>query len=174
MKVHIVVLGVLPPRLARSVLAGLPRPYEVGGVEESRDDLGRCYDRARAQTDAACLLDHVPRAAAGDMVLGLTALDLFLPPLVYVFGLTPLGERRGVLSCARLASPEGGEEAAEALARRTVVESVHELGHALGLVHCPVTDCAMHRSLWPEAVDLKRPAYCPSCAAELDRLVAPP
>jgi predicted Zn-dependent protease len=30
-----------------------------------------------------------------------------------------------------------------------------------------VPDCAMHRSLWPEGVDLKRAEYCPACLAAL-------
>ena len=65
------------------------------------------------------------------------------------------------------------EESAEAQARftrRITVEAVHELGHGMGLVHCVVPDCAMHRSLWPEGVDLKRPEYCPACLATLSAL----
>jgi archaemetzincin len=168
-KVRLVALGPLPPRLAAAVLAGLPTPFAADDSSLEADLPSDCHDRARGQTDAARLLDALPPPAAGGATLGLTASDLFLPPLAYVFGLSPLGGRRALLSCARLR--EAGEAAGDRLVQRTLIEAVHELGHAAGLVHCPVTECAMHRSLWPEAVDLKRPRLCPTCAAELALLV---
>jgi len=92
----------------------------------------------------------------------LTGHDLYLSALTYVFGLSELGSRRGVLSSARLCALEQKSMSPLGV-RRVLIEAVHELGHTVGLLHCPIPSCAMHRTLWPEAVELKSPTYCPAC-----------
>ncbi len=170
MKVRLVLLGEAPPRLVPAVFAGLPVCYEAGDIVSRDIDLDVLMDRQRAQVNAADLLNLVEAPPPGWVALGLTAHDLFLPALVYVFGLSPVGERRGLVSWARL-RPAGGEPGGmDLLVRRLRTEAAHELGHALGLFHCPVNDCAMHRSLWPEAVDLKTPLYCATCREQLGEL----
>jgi archaemetzincin len=162
-KVSLLVLGEAPPRLASDLLARLRAPFSGGEVVLGTLPLAACYDRQRVQVDALRLLETIPAPAAGWSTLAVTGFDLFLPALAYVFGLSELGSRRGVVSWARLTAGEAGLHAGEVLLRRVATEACHELGHGLGLVHCVVPDCAMHRSLWPEAVDLKKPEYCPSC-----------
>jgi len=166
-RVRVLALGDVPPRLAEAVLTGLPPPY--GGGEAARLDVAfdRCYERPRAQVDAACLIEQLPDPEPGWALLGLTGVDLFMPALTYVFGISHLGGRRGIVSWFRLHPEETGPDAAGTLIRRVTTEAVHELGHSLGLVHCVVPDCAMHRSMWPEGVDLKRPEYCPACTEAL-------
>lgn len=167
MKVRLVVLGESPPGLAESLAHGLPWPFAEGVVRTAgRLDDG-CYDRHRAQYDASRLIATLDPPPPGWTALGVTGLDLFLPPLAYVFGVSELAGRRGVVSWARL-RPEVEEPLPSPhLLRRLTVEAVHELGHTVGLVHCVVPDCAMHRSLFAEAVDLKRAEYCPTCADSL-------
>ncbi|MBI4557166.1 MAG: hypothetical protein HY706_06235 [Candidatus Hydrogenedentes bacterium] len=46
---------------------------------------------------------------------------------------------------------------------RAQVESVHELGHTIGLIHCPEYTCAMHASRAAEEIDLKGPGFCGEC-----------
>ncbi len=166
-KVKLVVLGEAPPHLAATALASLPAPFHRGAIAHRPMPVERCLDRARGQADAARLLEAIEDPAVGWAVLGVTGHDLFLPALAYVFGLSALAQRRGVVSWARLRPEFEGPDSAHVLARRLTTEAVHELGHALGLVHCVVPDCAMHRSLWPEQVDLKQPRYCPACLASL-------
>jgi archaemetzincin len=169
-RVELVEVGDVPPGLAAALLAGLPPPLTAGGAARLALELEPCRDRTRAQTDGACLLRRLPSPSADGLLLALTGEDLFLPALTYVFGVSELGAGRGLLSWARL-RPQGEEPADGAwrrLVRRVTTEAVHELGHALGLVHCPVAACAMHRTLWPEAIDLKEPAYCPTCRAAID------
>jgi archaemetzincin len=166
-KVDITVLGEAPPGLVDGVRERLPPPLRPGIVRRCEPPLGHCYDRHRAQLDAACTLEQLREAGDGAVALGVTGVDLFLPVLTFVFGASALGGRRSVVSWARLRPPEDGQVASQVLVRRLCTEAAHELGHALGLVHCVVPDCAMHRSLTPEAVDLKQATYCPSCLADL-------
>jgi archaemetzincin len=165
--VRLVVLGESPPGLAESVARGLPWPYAQGVVEPAGRPEDGSYDRHRAQYDASRLVASLEPPPPGWTALGVTGLDLFLPPLAYVFGVSELAGRRGVVSWARL-RPEIEEPLPSAhLLRRLTVEAVHELGHSIGLLHCVVPECAMHRSLFAEAVDLKHPEYCPACVDTL-------
>ncbi len=168
MNVRLLGLGEVPPKLAEAVLAGLPKPFAGGEIGRLSVSIERCYERTRAQVDAACLIEQIPQPEPGWSVVGLTGIDLFMPALTYVFGISHLGGRRGIVSWLRLHPEEDTADTQARLTRRITVEVVHELGHGLGLVHCVVPDCAMHRSLWPEGVDLKRPEYCPACLASLE------
>ena len=124
--------------------------------------------------DAVAALEAIPAPEPGWTNLVLTPADLFVSALTYVFGLSHLGGRRCILSWARL-KPESDETAyGVTLVRRLTVEMTHELGHSVGLVHCLRASCAMHRSLWPEAVDLKGAAFCDDCRAELRKLAPLP
>ncbi|HQT95151.1 MAG: hypothetical protein B7Z61_05165 [Acidobacteria bacterium 37-71-11] len=170
MNVRLLGLGEVPPKLAEAVLAGLPRSFAGGEIGRLPVALENCYDRTRAQVDASCLIERIPDPEPGWSALGLTGVDLFMPALTYVFGISHLGGRRGIVSWFRLRAEEETAEAQARFTRRITTEVVHELGHGMGLVHCVVPDCAMHRSLWPEGVDLKRPEYCPACLATLASL----
>jgi len=162
-KVRLLLFEKAPPDLGPAILAALPEPLEGGTVELVTMELGGCWDRRRRQLDAVGLLELVPPPVEGWVHLGLVGNDLGLSAVAYVFGLAELGSRRGVVSWARLREQDELWELGAVTRRRLLVEAVHEIGHALGLPHCAVPSCAMHRSLWPESTDLKDPRYCPSC-----------
>ena len=154
----------MPSGLVTRVLERLPTPLlpgECQTLELSRSEL---EDGSPPRVEATLLLERVPAAPPGWLHLGLCGVDLFVPALTYVFGVSHLGERRALLSWHRLQAGNGGTKVLE---ERLLIEAVHELGHAGGLVHCAVADCAMHRAMWPESVDLKKPDYCPTCQASL-------
>lgn len=163
MNVRLWVLGACSPGLTDTLRAGLPLPFSYAEVAHGERVLETAYSRARAQYDASRLLDSLPIPESGWVHLGVTEVDLFVPALTYVFGLSELGAGRGVVSTFRLQPEQGAADAETVFGHRILVEAVHELGHALGLVHCPITDCAMRRAAWAEAVDLKRPSFCPGC-----------
>jgi predicted Zn-dependent protease len=92
-------------------------------------------------------------------VLAVTEADLYADDLNFVFGIAQSGGRAAVISLCRL-----GLGADPPLRRdRALKEAVHELGHALGLVHCPDPKCVMHFSNSLADTDRKGSALCPVC-----------
>lgn len=111
------------------------------------------------------LVEHAP--AWPVRLLGLTDVDLFIPVLTFVFGEAQLGGSAAVVSVARLRHPSDPDLTAHRAAR----ESVHELGHTFGLLHCSGLEgsgrralpCVMSRSASVRAVDAKSSRLCADC-----------
>lgn len=130
------------------------------------------YDERRSQYECKALLEKLksccPQGEALG-ILGVTQVDLFLPVLKYVFGLSELGGRAAVISTHRL-RPEFYErgENLELLLERVEKTAVHEVGHLMGLTHCRDQHCVMHASTVIEHTDYKLATLCPTCAELLD------
>jgi archaemetzincin len=110
------------------------------------------------------LLDRGP--GPGAKVVGITDQDLFIPILTFVFGEAQLGGAAAVVSTARLFEPAPKADP-RLFAERLAKECVHELGHALGLLHCNAVRCAMSRSASVRDVDVKSGGLCEGCRAKL-------
>jgi archaemetzincin len=129
------------------------------------------YNPQRGQYLASALMSDlclVPRER-DDILLGITDKDLYEEGLNFVFGLaTPL------YRCALVATPRlhnafyGLPEDEELFLRRLLTEAVHELGHTLGLEHCPDPHCVMHFSNTLADTDRKGYRFCPQCQAKVD------
>jgi len=52
---------------------------------------------------------------------------------------------------------------AELFLRRALTEAVHEVGHLLGIGHCPQPTCVMHFSNSLYDTDRKGPTFCSRC-----------
>jgi archaemetzincin len=99
-------------------------------------------------------------------LLGITQLDLYIPILTFVFGEAQLGGTSAVVSYHRLQQGFYGlPQDTDLLANRLLVESVHELGHTLGLTHCHDYQCAMAPSHAVEWIDIKDSGFCEDCIA---------
>ena len=130
------------------------------------------YNPRRRQYLASALMSdlcRVPREAE-DLLLGITGEDLYEEGLNFVFGLaTPLGR------CALVATPRlhnsfyGRGEDTELFLKRLLTEAVHELGHTLGLQHCPDPHCVMHFSNTLADTDRKGYLFCSSCREKVNR-----
>jgi archaemetzincin len=100
----------------------------------------------------------------GWRLLGVTSLDLYMPILTFVFGEAQLTGQCCVVSSKRLAQQFYGlPPDPELFADRLLKESVHELGHTLGLTHCQDYGCVMAASHSVEWIDLKGASFCQAC-----------
>lgn len=143
---------------------GLP----VQLVDNPARPQGTLDARRRQHASGRVLKFLLENAPPQPKVLGITDVDLFIPILTFVFGEAQLGGTAAVVSTARLKEPVPVSDA-RLVIERLAKEAIHELGHAMGLVHCATPDCAMGRSASVRDVDTKRGALCSGCRAELRR-----
>ena len=138
-------------------------PVEAGDeLSQYMDSYNPDRDQYHSSKLLLQLLDSYP--ADGTKVLGVTSLDLFVPILTYLFGEAQLDGTAAVVSLFRL-RPEfyGLPHDKNLLKDRLLKESVHEIGHTFGLLHCPRYDCVMHPSTYAEDIDFKPETFCSSC-----------
>jgi archaemetzincin len=131
-------------------------------------DVRSALDPRRGQYSSTEILAALLRLGsdAGERVLGIADVDLFIPIFTFVFGEAQLGGRAALMSLTRLRQEFYGLPPSEDLLYlRAEKEAMHELGHTFGLVHCRSYDCAMHFSNSVEEVDLKSNTFCESCEA---------
>jgi archaemetzincin len=124
----------------------------------------------RQQYDAGLILKALADPGAdGRLRLAVTAVDICLPILTYVYGEARLGGLVAVVSLHRLQrEPPGGERPPHALVyRRLAKVTLHEAGHALGLTHCPVQGCLMAFSQTQSHLDDLDLSFCPACRQRL-------
>jgi archaemetzincin len=122
-------------------------------------------DARRQQYYSTAIIQRLERMADPDArVLGVTACDLFVPVLTFVFGEAQLDGNCAVVSTARLREEFYGLPAREELLReRLVKEASHELGHTFGLRHCADWRCVMTSSHAVERLDVKGAGFCRTC-----------
>jgi len=96
--------------------------------------------------------------------LAITDFDLYKTSHQFIFGEGSEEFRTAVISLHRLRSDFYGERAdANLLFQRALKESVHDLGHALGLKHCYNARCAMYFSNSIFDTDNKLSHFCETC-----------
>ncbi len=99
-------------------------------------------------------------------VLGVTAVDLYIPILTFVFGEAQIGGPCALVSSHRLRQEFYGLPTDAGLLReRLLKEGLHEIGHTLELTHCHDYRCAMAASHAVEWIDIKDACLCSQCQA---------
>jgi archaemetzincin len=168
-RVQIIPVGKVEPALLDYLAMALPDG--VGGecaVAGRPVDPREAFDPRRRQYHSTRILSQLAAlpASPGQRTLGVADVDLFIPILTFVFGEAQLGGTAAVISASRLRQEFYGLPGDGVLFYdRCAKEGLHEIGHTLGLVHCPSYDCVMHYSNSIEDVDLKRASWCRVCAA---------
>ena len=154
-------LGTLGPALEKEFIA---RCEIMHGAFNPRPSL----HPERQQYYSTEILNRMQQefAPGSGRLLGVTALDLYIPILTFVFGEAQLNGGCAVVSTYRLRQEFYGLPPDRALLEeRLIKESVHELGHTLGLTHCDNYECAMAASHAVEAIDFKGRSLCAGCRA---------
>lgn len=130
------------------------------------------YVPERKQYNVSAFLSSLAQAhqsvPKNTKLLGITAEDLFTPGLNFVFGQAQMRGSYAVISISRL-NPRFYRKVADQslFQQRIVKEAVHELGHTLGLKHCPNRRCVMHFSNSLMDTDIKSERFCSRCLAKL-------
>jgi archaemetzincin len=135
-------------------------------VLPARLDPQFAYHGERQQYHSSELLHRMQSFLTTDSwrILGIAAVDLYIPILTFVFGEAQMGGPCAVVSAHRLRQEFYGLPTDPELYRQRVIkEAVHELGHTVSLTHCDDYSCAMAPSHAVEWIDLKEGALCNSC-----------
>ncbi len=112
---------------------------------------------------------RIRREEAFNKVLGVADADLYVPGLNFIFGEAECPGEAAIISLHRLRPEFYGEPSNQDLfIDRAVKEAVHEIGHTLGLRHCPDSTCVMHFSLHIGMTDRKRREFCEVCRLKVE------
>jgi archaemetzincin len=135
-------------------------------VRDGVVDAKFAYNAARGQYHSTAILERLQSISpnGNSRLLGVTAVDLFVPIFTFVFGEAQLEGNCALMSQYRLSEEHYGLPADEGkLRERLTKEAVHELGHTFGLRHCEDWQCVMASSHSVELVDVKSAEFCGEC-----------
>jgi predicted Zn-dependent protease len=124
----------------------------------------------REQCDADALLFGLEKSVppSSTVHVGLTEHDLGLLLFTFVFGRARRFGHAAIVSLARLAPERYGLPADPSLmARRALAETLHEIGHVVGLAHCQDMNCIMYFATNVETIDLRGMDFCTTCKTAL-------
>lgn len=174
--IHLLPVGNTENGIVRELIYPLQKIFRADVVLIQADvPMQAFYDPQRGQYNSTSLIHHLRGLYTVSNMdrthcLAVTAEDLFIPILTYVFGEAELGGGVAVASYYRLQNERYGlPPNRPLLVRRLIKEAVHELGHAVGLVHCSSQSCVMHSSTYVEEIDLKGEDFCIACARLMGR-----
>ncbi len=168
--VRVLALGEVERRLLEIVRDSMIREFRTPAQIEQRPvDPAPAFHPERNQYHSTELIDLIMKTnGRGEQLLGVAAVDLFIPILTFVFGEAQLNGSCAVVSYHRLHQEFYGLPADPDLLReRLAKEAVHEMGHTFGLTHCEDYDCVMAASHAVEWLDDKGTSLCAHCRSLL-------
>jgi len=174
--VHLVPLGAVPPETIDATVQGLREHAPVAVVvEASRTPPDRAKSPRKGAWQASVLLDWLDGLSigGGGKVMALTEAEMVTRkgnhPTWGILGMGSIDGRCSVISTYRMRRRWENGGAPESLVRERLWKiAIHELGHTLGLEHCPVRGCLMedgHGTV--QTVDRGR-ALCADCARRFE------
>ena len=141
----------LDPELHRRVSAEVQRifPYRTE-IVPLLTGLSFAYDQDRDQYHSTAILERLSLEAPAHAlrVLAITAKDLYIPILTYVFGEAQLNGRACIVSTCRMRDGlvyPGGKEKYQG---RVAKEAIHELGHTFK--SSTLQGTRLHHALLPQ------------------------
>lgn len=167
MNLQLLPIGKVDGRLLASVAPAMANTFALPcQIAYPGMDPEFAYHRERQQYHSSEILARMQGRITAETwrILGVTAVDLYIPILTFVFGEAQVGGTCAVVSLHRLRQEFYGLPAdTKLLQERVLKESVHEIGHTLNLTHCDDYRCAMAASHAVEWIDLKESSLCPAC-----------
>jgi archaemetzincin len=123
----------------------------------------------RYSADSLLLQLNRLKPPKADFIQGLTDKDIFTPteksPYWGIFGLGSFSYPSSVVSTFRL---HAGNCSEETFKERLIKVALHELGHNLGLTHCPTPNCMMESAEGTiVTVDNEKISVCDKCKKQL-------
>ncbi len=168
---HLLPVGEVDAALLQELKRGLAAEFRCRcELVQHRLDPDFAFHSQRQQYYSTDILRHMERSLAPGCwrLLGVTAHDLYMPILTFVFGEAQLNNTCAVVSACRLAQEFYGLPSnPELLQQRLLKEAIHELGHTLGLTHCRDYRCVMAASHAVEWIDLKGSRFCDACRSRI-------
>ena len=171
MKVGILQVGQVAPEVLVGIQEGLAKifPDIVCTIITGSMPIPQgAFDTKRSQYRSSILLDEVRAYTAKTQdfhsILGVVDADIYASGLNYVFGEAYTPGKAALISLWRL-KPEFCRDKADPTVylQRALKESVHELGHTLGVGHCQRSLCVMHFSNSIFDIDKKQTLLCDDC-----------
>ncbi len=167
-------LGDVAPEHSRYACRTITRRFEIRcKVLRARPLPRRAYNARRNQYDSdrvvQKLFNQLPRDGLG--LMALTNGDLYdAGRSRFVFGLASLVDHVGVLSLARYRGPWWGQaDKRSRFYERFMKVLVHEVGHTLGVRHCPNRRCAMRNDSTLADLDSSPRTFCERCQGLVER-----
>jgi len=175
--VHLLRVGKLESSLLENLCAAIPRSFSAScRILPAEFDPAPHYHPERQQYHSSEILEHIQPLMYQQALpkhdgrlLAVTAVDLYIPILKYVFGEALMGGPCAIVSLHRLRQEFYGlDPDASVLNARLLKECIHELGHTLNLAHCQDYRCAMASAHSVEWIDLRESRLCDSCRSRVE------
>jgi archaemetzincin len=134
------------------------------------------FNKRRQQYNSNILLSKIhsyaDRKRSLNRILGIVDIDIFVPNLNFVFGEAEYHGKAALISLWRL-RPEfyGKTLNKELFVERSMKKAMHEIGHTLGLTHCPDPFCVMFFSNSIFETDRKQSLFCNKCYMKIDKRI---
>jgi archaemetzincin len=171
MKIGILPIDKIAPDVLVKLQQGLVKIFPDTSfliIKESFPVPNQALDKKRNQYNSSIILNELRFFSAKRVeyhrVLGVVDADIFASGLNYVFGEAYVSGSAALISLWRLKPEFYRENAGPAVFfLRVLKEAIHELGHTLGLQHCPHSFCVMHFSNSIFDTDKKQSLLCDQC-----------
>jgi archaemetzincin len=172
MKVGILQVGQVAPEVLAGIQDGLAKTFPdtiASVIKETLPMPDHAFEKKRSQYNSNIILNEIRAYAAARTTefhrfLGVVDVDIFTFGLNYVFGEAYIPGNTALISLWRLKPQFYKDKPDLALYMlRALKEAVHEIGHSLGVRHCPRSLCAMHFSNSIFDTDRKQNLLCDEC-----------
>jgi archaemetzincin len=164
---YLVALGPVDPKLLRLLRTCIANHFSLPArILDPKPLPPHTYHVMRNQYHSTQLLEYLLKDEYTEpfRVLGVTAVDLYIPIFTFVFGEAQLDGRAALISIFRPGGGADGVRPPRALfLDRLTKLGAHELGHTFGLGHCQEEGCLMGFAANLEKLDQKNLTLCKYC-----------